>query len=190
MGSKGRRKLKYHPCSTICHGECEIVLAKQIGLKTGNPVDPLSDKNGRKSININTINKYLKRHFPTRKDYVSHYSDCIKYDKYKIYDHKIFAIMDKDETPEKTFKAYVTGELFNGQWWGDEKYIVSIYFYPDMDEVFKKHGFPINKSEHKPNQYFKLLTTKYDEVIKMLKELPKSESNIKEYIEYLEKNKY
>ncbi len=188
---KRNRKIHYHPCSTICHGECEQILVKQIQVKTHKSLNPLSEKNGRNSIIINTINDYLSAHFPTIADYKTKFKDCLKIDKKKgILDHKIFSIMDKDDTPDELFEKYKNGEIFSSYWWGKGGYIVPIYFYPNMDEVFKKHGFKIDVSNHKPAQYLKLLALKYNEVITMLKCLPLSESNIKEFIEYVENYKY
>ncbi len=98
--------------------------------------------------------------------------------------------MDKDDTPDELFEQYKTGELFSSYWRGKNNYIVPIYFYPNMDEIFKKHGFKIDTSCHKPAQYQRLITTRYEEVITMLKNLPSSESNIKEFIKYVENYKY
>ena len=98
--------------------------------------------------------------------------------------------MDKDDTPDSLFNKYINGELFSTYWWGKEHYIVPIYFNPNMDAVFKKHGFPIDTSNRKPAQYMRLMTTRYDDVIKMLKSLSLSESNIKIFIEYVEQFKY
>lgn len=185
------RKIHYHPCSTVCHGECEQILVKQIQVRTHKPLNPLSEKNGRRSIIINTVNDYLSAHFPTEKEYILAFKDCLKVDKKRgILDHKIFVIMDKDDTPDTLFEQYKNGQLFLPYWWGKKNMIVPIYFYPNMDEVFKKHGYKIDTSNHKPAQYLKLLTLKYSEVVAMLKSLSKLESNIKDFIEYVENYNY
>lgn len=180
------KRIHYHPCSTVCHGECERILVSQIGLNNGKSLNPLCDKNGRISIIINTVNDYLSSHFSTRTAYIKKFKDCLKYDKKQIFNHKMFCIMDKDDAPDGLFEKYINGQLFSHHWWGKENYIVPIYFNPNMDEIFKKHGFKIDTSNHKPAQYMRLLTTKYNEVIQMLKSLPLNESNIKVFIEYVE----
>lgn len=183
------REIRYLPCTTICHGKCESVLVAQIQNKNRISLNPICDKNGTKSIMINTLNDYLESHYKTRDDYIKANKDLIKHDNKRMYGHKIFSIMDKDETPDKMFEDYKTKKLFSSYWWGIENYIAPIYFYPDMDTVFTKHGFIIDKRRKKPSQYAKYLSLDYDNVIKMLISLPKSESNISEFIEYVNEYK-
>ena len=55
-----------------------------------------------------------------------------------------------------------------------------------MEVVLNNLGFNINRKSHKPAQYFKLMTTKYDEVINMFKSLDLKETNISLLFEYLD----
>ena len=180
-----KRKIRYLPCTTICHGRCEHVLVSQIQNKNRIPLNPVCDKNGKKSIMINTLNDYLKSHYEIREVYVKANKEVINYDNKQMFGHKIFSIMDKDDTPDKMFEDYKTKRLFTSYWWGKEGYIEPIYFYPDMDAVFTRHGFPIDRRREKPAQYLKYLSVDYDNVIKMLMSLPKSESNISVFIQYV-----
>ena len=183
------RKIRYLVCSTICHGKCEEVLVLQIQSKNRIQLHPVSDKNGKKSIMINTLNNFLNTHYKTRNDYIKANTDLINHDKKRMFDHKIFAIMDKDDAAEKAFENYKNKTMFSEYWWGKEDYIYPIYFNPDMDTVFNKHGFKIDISRDKPSQYLRLLTTNYQKVIEMLVSLPKKESNIGEFIDYINKHK-
>lgn len=180
------RLIRFYICSVVCHGESEVLLIEHLRKNYRIPIETLSEKNGRRSININTINSYLEAHFPSVDDYIKCFDDCINHEKRRLINHKIFAVMDKDDTSDEIYDKYKDKTLFKSHWWGKDDYIVPIYFYPNMDYVFRKHGFEINTSRDKPQQYFKLLSTKSDEIIGMLKSLPKSESNIKELLDYIE----
>lgn len=181
------KPIHYLPCSIICHGESELVLVLQLQNKYRRKLNPLSEKNGRNSIQINTINSFLNRRFPDKEGYIKQFGGiiCLK-NKKTIINHKLFSIMDKDQTSDTDYKAYLNRSLFNNYWWGKEGLIHPIYFYPDMDTVFTNHGFTINKNKHKPAQYFKYLTTAFDDVIAMLLSLKPNESNIRELILYLD----
>lgn len=184
-----KRDIRYLPCTVICHGKCEHVLVSQIQNKNRISLNPICDKNGKKSIMINTLNDFLKTHYKSRKDYLKENNDLISHDKKRMYNHKIFAIMDKDDASDRLFDDYKTKRMFSNFWWGDEEYIIPIYFYPDMDTVFIKHGFKIDRRREKPSQYLKLLTTNYDGVIKMLMSLPTQESNIIVFFDYINEYK-
>lgn len=182
------REIKYLPCSIVCHGECELILAKQIQAKMRRNLHPLAKDNGRNSILINTLNYYLQKLYPNKKTYIRKNRDFLLYDKNndKILNHKIFAIMDKDETSDQMFQSYIDKSMFKDYWWGKDELIEPIFFNPNMDDVLKKHGINIDTKNHKPSQYFKLLTTKYEQIISILKELNEKESNIKLLFDYLE----
>ena len=182
------RTINYLPCSIVCHGECELIFVKQIQIKKRRNLNPLSEKNGKQSILINTINHFLKCRFPDEHSYIRKNKDFLLIDNEskKIIKHKIFTIMDKDDTPDDVFLKYKSKELFKDFWWGKEDLIVPIYFDPNLDTVLIRHGFKIDSSKHKPAQYFKLMTTQYDEVIELLCFLDKKETNIKVLFEYLD----
>lgn len=181
------KTIHYLPCSIVCHGESELVLVRSIQNKKRRFLNPLSERNGKSSIEINTLNKFLDRHYPVKLDYIKENKSmlCLKNKKF-IINHKIFALMDKDNIDDDIFDAYKSKALFNGYWWGDDVLIVPLYFYPNMDVVFNNHGFPININKPKPFQYFKYMNTNYDGVIKMLRSLDSKESNIKELLDYLD----
>lgn len=149
----------------------------------------VGDKNGKKCIEINSLNTFIGHKFPTKEAYIKANKESLCYDKKtkKISNHKIVVIMDKDQTPDTMFDSYVNGQLFSDFWYGEEKLILPIYFKPDLDTVFNNHGFKIDTRKHKPAQYFKYMTTQYVKVEEMLKSLPDSESNIRLLFEYLEK---
>ena len=183
------RVTHYLPCTIICHGECEYVIAKQIQIKKRRNLNVVGDKNGKKCIEITSLNHFLSHKYPHKEAFIKAYKDylCIAKENKKIIDHKIFAIMDKDQTPDNLFNSYLSGKMFDGYWYSEEQMIVPIYFNPDLDTVFNNHGFKIDVHKHKPAQYFKYMTTQYDKVEEMLKNLPDAESNIKTLFEYLEK---
>ena len=180
------KTIHYLPCSVVCHGECELVLVRSIQNKKRRFLNPLSERNGKSSIEINTLNKFLNRRYPTKADYIKENKSvlCLK-NKKEIINHKIFSLMDKDNTDDYLFNAYKNKTLFSGFWWGEDELIFPLYFYPDMDTVFSNHGYPINVNKHKPTQYFRYLTTDYDGVIRMLSSLDPKESNIRELLDYL-----
>ena len=182
------QKIKYLPCSVVCHGECELIIVKQIQSKKRRNLNPLSKDNGRNSILINTINHYLDKYFPDKKAYIKKNRHLLQIDKKenKIIKHKIFTIMDRDDADDNLFNSYLDKSLFKNYWWGNENLIVPIYFVPNMDAVLIKHGFQIDTRKHKPSQYFKLMTTKYDEIITLFKSLDNKESNIICLFDYLD----
>lgn len=181
------RAVHYLPCSIICHGECELVLVKQIQNKKRRFLNPLSKDNGKHSILINTINHYLCSLFPDEKTYIKKNKDLLQLDKDKnIINHKIFIIMDRDNATDELFESYKNKSLFKDYWWGKKDLIVPIYFDPDMDTILNKHGVVIDTRRNKPTQYFKYLTTQYDTIIELLKSLKPNESNIKELFDYLD----
>lgn len=184
------RVVHYLPCSIVCHGECELVLAKQIQSKKRRDLNPLSRDSGGHPIMINTINSFLYSKYPDRKLYIKSNKDrlCLGKDK-EIVNHKIFTIMDKDDASDDLFESYKNKDLFKDYWWGQDNLIVPIYFVPNMDTVFSKHGFPIDTKGKKPAQFFKYLTTQYDSVIDMLRNLRPNESNISELLNYLDEIK-
>ena len=177
------------PCSIICHGECEYVIAKQIQIKKRRDLNVIGDKNGKKCIEINSLNTFINHKFPSKESYIKVNKESLCFDKKtkKILNHRIVAIMDKDQTPDLMFDSYVDGRMFASFWYGEEKLILPIYFNPDLDTVFNNHGFKIDTHKHKPAQYFKYMTTQYSKVEEMLKSLSDAESNIRILFEYLEK---
>lgn len=181
------KTIHYLPCSVVCHGESELVLIKQIQNKKRRSLNPLSERNGKGCVEINTLNKYLSRQFPSKNDYIKQYKNvlCLR-NKREIINHQIFALIDKDETSDAVFESYKSKKLFDGFWWGQEKLIVPLYFNPNMDIIFTNHGFPIDTNKSKPAQYFKYLTTRYDDIMDMLYSLNNRESNIKELLCYLD----
>lgn len=184
------RVVHYLPCSIVCHGECELILVKQIQNKKRRFLNPLAEDNGRQSILVNTLNFYLNKLSPTKKTYIKKYKDLLAVDKEaNLVNHKIFTIMDKDDTSEEMMKKYINKSLFKDYWWGQEDIIEPIYFIPDMDTVLSKHGIIINKNKSKPTQYFEYLTTQYERIIDILRSLDSNESNIKILFDYLEKIK-
>lgn len=177
------------PCSIICHGECECVIAKQIQIKKRRDLNVIGDKNGKKCIEINSINSFLIHNFPTKQAFIRANKECLCVDKKtkRIINHKIISIMDKDQTSEAIFESYTNGKLFAEFWYGEEELMLPLYFNPDLDTIFNKHGFKIDTRKHKPAQYFKYMTTQYSKVEEMLKSLNEAESNIRLLFEYLEK---
>ena len=182
------RSIKYLPCSIVCHGECELVLIKQIQGKKRRNLNPLAKDSGRNSILINTINHYLERNFPDKKAYIRKNRDLLLIDKKtgEILKHKIFTIMDRDDASDELFNSYLDKSLFKNYWWGQEELIVPIFFDPNMDEVLRKHGIEIDVKRHKPSQYFKLLTTDYDNMIQTYRSLDSNESNINVLFDFLD----
>ena len=180
--------IHYLPCSIVCHGESELVLVRLLQNKYRRNLNPLSERNGKSSIEINTLNKFLSRRYPSKQDYIKENKSvlCLK-NKKEIINHRIFTLMDKDYIDDKLFNSYKDKTMFDNYWWGKEHLIEPLYFYPDMDTVFTNHGFPININKHKPSQYFKYLTTQYDKVISMLLSLNACESNIVILLDYLKK---
>lgn len=181
------RNVKFLPCSVVCHGESEVILAKQLQNNKRRNLNVLSEKNGKQTIMINTINKFLDSRFPTIETYISENRDLLQVEKYKILNHKIFTIMDKDDKSDELFESYKNKSLFNDFWWGAENLIEPIYFVPNMDVVFSKHGFPIDSRKKKPFQYLVYLTVNFDDVIVMLKNLKPEESNINIFLDYIDK---
>ena len=182
------RQVRYLICSVICHGECEMQLVSTIQNRYRRKLNPIGNNNGKSSIEIGSLTSFLSKRYPTINSYKNAYKNLLNIKKQMIIGHKIFTIMDQDQTSFEMIDKYKNKSLFKGYWFGDNNYIEPIYFIPNMDAVFNKHGFTIDTNNHKPAQYYKLFTTRYDDVIKMLNQLPLEETNIKVFLDYIKEN--
>ena len=90
--------------------------------------------------------------------------------------------MDKDAADPKTWNLYKQGKLFEGLWVAP--YAVAIFFEPDLDNVSSLAGYPIKKSEHKPDQIQKYLAYPKSNYLRDLAAM-KSSTNLGLLLDYL-----
>lgn len=155
------KKLKYFKCMAICHGKSEYVILEnaKFGLRLYNMFEVHADSNGKSSIQIKGLLKYLnKKPFISEDKFISFYKDKLK-NKRLDDDFKIFIIMDTDdiELTSQDIERYKNREMFKGHW--AYKYIVPIYNTKNIEDILLKIGvinrdtkktdygkiFPINK---------------------------------------------
>ena len=138
----GKRKPSYTRGIVIVHGKCELIMCNYIKNNLRLTMDILSDKKGTISIQISSLQKFLKK-----KSLESFEEFSLKYDNEqqiekeegsngKLKNFKIFTIMDTDDCTSEQAEAYKDKSMFKKYWFYD--YIVPIYDSPDLDSILKK----------------------------------------------------
>lgn len=148
MGLKNNlgKKNSYIRGLAICHGgsECTVVNAFKRDLRLPLIID--SEHNGKSSIQINSIMKYLnQRKYASLPSFLKEITDAdrIQISKGRLIGFKLFIIMDTDDCENPgTLRQYINGSMFSSHWLAP--YIVPIFSTPNLDYVFEKIGFHID----------------------------------------------
>lgn len=156
----------------IVHGKSELLLAEHIKSNLHLPIEIYSLKNGKTSIQIDSLMTILGNNdFKSKSKLKQKY--FIEEKNKKLVNFFVMPIMDLDDTTEEKIEKYKSGEMFRNHWLSS--YIVPIWNDTNLDHVLhdlnlisklpndKEKGkvyeelFPKNKGQADIEQVNKLL---------------------------------
>lgn len=116
----------------IAHGKSELLLAEHIKSNLHLPIEIYSLKNGKTSIQIDSLmailgNNDFKNKTKLKQKYI------IEEDNKKFMNFFIMPIMDLDDTTEEKIEKYKNGEMFKNHWLSP--YIIPIWNDINLDHV-------------------------------------------------------
>lgn len=126
------RKPNYCKEIIIAHGKSELLLAEHIKSNLHLPIEIYSLKNGKTSIQIDSLmtilgNNDFKNKSKLKQKYI------IEEKNKKFINFFIMPIMDLDDTTEEKIKKYKNGEMFKNHWLSP--YIIPIWNDINLDHV-------------------------------------------------------
>ena len=126
------RKPNYCKGIIIAHGKSELLLAEHIKSNLHLPIEIYSLKNGKTSIQIDSLmtilgNNDFKNKSKLKQKYI------IEEKNKKFINFFIMPIMDLDDTIEEKIKKYKNGEMFKNHWLSP--YIIPIWNDINLDHV-------------------------------------------------------
>jgi hypothetical protein len=126
------RKPNYCKGIIIAHGKSELLLAEYIKSNLHLPIEIYSLKNGKTSIQIDSLmtilgNNDFKNKSKLKQKYI------IEEKNKKFINFFIMPIMDLDDTTEEKIKKYKNGEMFKNHWLSP--YIIPIWNDINLDYV-------------------------------------------------------
>ena len=126
------RKPNYCKGIIIAHGKSELLLAEYIKSNLHLPIEIYSLKNGKTSIQIDSLmtilgNNDFKNKSKLKQKYI------IEEHNKKFINFFIMQIMDLDDTTEEKIKKYKNGEMFKNHWLSP--YIIPIWNDINLDHV-------------------------------------------------------
>ena len=126
------RKPNYCKGIIIAHGKSELLLAEHIKSNLHLPIEIYSLKNGKTSIQIDSLmtilgNNDFKNKSKLKQKYI------IEEKNKKFINFFIIPIMDLDDTTEEKIKKYKNGEMFKNHWLSP--YIIPIWNDINLDHV-------------------------------------------------------
>ena len=126
------RKPNYCKGIIIVHGKSELLLAEHIKSNLHLPIEIYSLKNGKTSIQIDSLmtilgNNDFKKKSKLKQKYI------IEEKNKKFINFFIMPIMDLDDTTEEKIKKYKNGEMFKNHWLSP--YIIPIWNDINLDHV-------------------------------------------------------
>lgn len=188
------RELKYLKAVVIVHGKSEKQLAQYVKSKLRLKIEIESDKNGEKSIQITSLDKFINnKKFKSLNSFLRNFEDAeLNANGKKLNEKfKIFIIMDTDDCTEKQKEEFIKKTMFKKHWAYDN--IVPIYNSQNLEDVLTKAKIPFEKKgDKRKKEYIKIFPTdkKYersDEIqIKDLKEKLEDvkNTNLDEFLEF------
>lgn len=179
----------YLKAVVIVHGKSEKIICEYIKSNLRLNIHVASEKNGQNSIQINSLNRFLKRTgFCTEKDFLREFGDKLPPDIKKLpEDFKIFAIMDTDDCTQEQKQKYLNKTMFKNHWAYD--FIYPIHNTKKLEDVMHQIGidvktkkdyikiFPINNNGDRKD------TDQIKDLIKKLKK-NKEITNLHEFFEF------
>ena len=126
------RKPNYCKGIIIAHGKSELLLAEHIKSNLHLPIEIYSLKNGKTSIQIDSLmtilgNNDFKNKSKLKQKYI------IEEKNKKFINFFIMPMMDLDDTTEEKIKKYKNGEMFKNHWLSP--YIIPIWNDINLDHV-------------------------------------------------------
>ena len=126
------RKPNYCKGIIIAHGKSELLLAEHIKSNLHLPIEIYSLKNGKTSIQIDSLmtilgNNDFKNKSKLKQKYIIEEKDK------KFINFFVMPIMDLDDTTEEKIKKYKNGEMFKNHWLSP--YIIPIWNDINLDHV-------------------------------------------------------
>jgi hypothetical protein len=172
------------PCSFVCHGRCEFVMAKKIKSLLRLPISIYAESNGKSSIQIHTLLKYMSHQSSlySREAYLKDNGVETNYANAFFNHHKIIFFMDLDDASAKEAQEYISGHLFSNEWYSS--CVLPIFFRPNLDVAAKQAGYNINFKRDKPEQ-FELIMLRDDNFFINLAKTGQGYSNLNEALNYL-----
>ena len=126
------RKPNYCKGIIIAHGKSELLLAEHIKSNLHLPIEIYSLKNGKTSIQIDSLMTILGNNdFNNKSKLKQKY--IIEENNKKFINFFIMPIMDLDDTTEEKIKKYKNGEMFKNHWLSP--YIIPIWNDINLDHV-------------------------------------------------------
>lgn len=126
------RKPNYCKGIIIAHGKSELLLAEHIKSNLHLPIEIYSLKNGKTSIQIDSLMTILRNNdFKNKSKLKQKY--IIEENNKKFINFFIMPIMDLDDTTEEKIKKYKNGEMFKNHWLSP--YIMPIWNDINLDHV-------------------------------------------------------
>lgn len=158
------REISYLRAIVIVHGKSELQMCEFIKSKLRLRFKIISEKNGRNSIQMNSVMNTLNdMNFKSLEAFKRRYKDeieiCQKDKKKEISDDfKIFIIMDTDDCKEYEKKAFINGNMFKKHW--AHPYIVPIYNINNLEEVLEKSSVKFEKKgNERKSEYVRIFPT-------------------------------
>ena len=126
------RKPNYCKGIIIAHGKSELLLAEHIKSNLHLPIEIYSLKNGKTSIQIDSLmtilgNNDFKNKSKLKQKYIIEEKDK------KFINFFVMPIMDLDDTTEEKIEKYKNGEMFKNHWLSP--YIIPIWNDINLDHV-------------------------------------------------------
>lgn len=180
----------YDCCLIICHGLSELIFVEDIKSNLRLKLKTYADNNGRKSIQITSLDKLFKtRNFSSLRNFQNAYN--IRVVGGKILNFKVFIMMDFDEeeyTPQIK-NDFLTKRMFKSHFLYD--YIVPIFSIENFDDIMSLAGFKIDRKK-KRQSYQKIFPGKrgdfarFKEITAHISRVIKKRTNIMKLLSYLE----
>ncbi|AAO05073.1 MULTISPECIES: hypothetical protein [Staphylococcus] len=144
---KKNNKKKSTNCLIICHGKSEYLLANYLKSNLRIPAKIVSDKNGKKSIQINSLkNLFSGKYFKSKNILENHYGLNINEN------FKIFIIMDTDDCNKEEALNYKNKSMFKNYWF--YKFVIPIYNEPNIENVIKSSNLSAMKNKTDVHRIF------------------------------------
>lgn len=157
------KSLSYLKAIVIVHGKSEKQMCDFIKSKLRLNIEIVSDKKGKKSIQITSLKHILNNNiFKSKKNFLQYYEEAFIIDKKgkKVLpnDFKIFIIMDTDDCSEQQKNNFINKEMFRNHW--AYLYIHPIYNSPNLEDVLVKSNIKFSKEgDKRKEEYIKIFPT-------------------------------
>lgn len=187
------QKLNYCKSIAIVHGQSEYFLARHIKSNLHLPMGIYADKNGKKSIQIDSLMNILKNTtFNNKGNFLKEYE--VETRGKELVNFALMPIMDLDDTSEENVEKYKSGKMFEGHWLSP--YIVPIWNDKKLDDVMLELGLieKLPKDEEKGEVYRKIFPvhkgeTDFEQIKALSKKFEKSsKTNMEVFIKECLKN--